>query len=68
MMIIPDKFQPSRSTGMGGKRGDRHTQDVTPFSHDPYTKKLNHNENSELPPSLRSGGITRSAFLSIKNR
>jgi len=46
MIIIPAKFQPSSSTGMGGKwddigrkRGDRRTRDVTPFSHDPYTKK-----------------------------
>jgi len=58
MMIIPAKFQPSSSTGMCGKRGDRGTRDVAPFSHDPYTyKKKNHNENSKLPISLRSGVI-----------
>jgi len=56
-MIIPAKFQPSSSPGMGGNWGDRWTRDVTPFSHDPYTKKTNHIENSKLPPLLRLGGI-----------
>jgi len=40
MMIFPAKFQPSSSTGMGIKRGDERTQDVTPFSHDPHAKKI----------------------------
>jgi len=35
MMIIPAKFHPSSFTGMGVKRVDRQTRDVTPFSHDP---------------------------------
>jgi len=48
MIIIPAKFQPSISIGMGQKRGDRRTRDDTPFSHGPLTKikKKNHNENS----------------------
>jgi len=57
-MIIPAKFQPSSSTGMGGKWGDRQTRDVTLFSRDTYPKKTKkHNENSQLPPSLCSVGI-----------
>jgi len=44
MMIIPAKFQPSSSTSVGRKRGDRRTRDITPFSQDPYTKILNFNQ------------------------
>jgi len=44
MMIIPAKFQPSSSTGMGGKWSL-------------YKKYEPYNENSKFPPSLRSGGI-----------
>jgi len=51
MRIIPAKFQPSRTNGVGGDRGDRRTRDVT---HSPANAKL-----ILPPPSLRSGGITK---------
>jgi len=41
MMIIPAKFQPSNSTGMGGKCGDKWTRDVTQFLAGTVTKILN---------------------------
>jgi len=63
MIIIPAKFQPSSSTGMGGKwddigrkRGDRRTRDVTPFSHDPYTKKWAIMKILNFPPRFAKDG------------
>jgi len=44
MMIIPAKFQPFNSTGIGRKWGNRRTFDITPFSRN----SVNHNENSKL--------------------
>jgi len=40
MMIISANFQASSFPGMAGKRGDRQTCDVTPFSCNPFTKKM----------------------------
>jgi len=37
MMIIPVKFQPSRTKGVDGVRGDIETHGLMPFSGNPYT-------------------------------
>jgi len=50
MRIIPAKFQPSRTKGVGGDRGDRRTRDVTLIFPRTLWEFL-------PPPSLRSGGI-----------
>jgi len=50
MRIIPAKFQPSGTKGVGGDRGDRRTQGR--HAHFPANAM-----RILPPPSLRSGGI-----------